>query len=242
MSAKPPRKRRVNQEPGLDLRTEPGRERSARFVAIAGNIGAGKSTLTSFLESKFGIRPFYEPNDANPYLTDFYGDMERYAFHSQMYFLSAKFRAHLELAQLLDDHPETVFVQDRTIYEDAEIFATTLHRSGVMNDRDFETYTSMYGAIRDSLPKPDLLIYLRCSMRTLRQRIKKRGRTEEQDIDLGYLRGLHDAYEDWFSRYDLGPTLIIETERIDYLSHLVDRLELRTALERVLHPGSNSDR
>ena len=155
-----------------------------------------------------------------------------------MYFLSAKFRAHLELAQLLDDHPTTVFVQDRTIYEDAEIFATTLHRSGVMNDRDFSTYMGMYGGIRDSLPKPDLLIYLRCSMRTLRKRIKQRGRAEEQDIDIGYLKQLHGAYEDWFERYDLGPTLIIEADRVDYLSHLVDRIELTAALERVLHPGA----
>ena len=236
MSVKRNRPKPRPAQHGLDLQTEPGREKSARFVAIAGNIGAGKSTLTSFLESKFSIRPFYEPNDANPYLADFYGDMSRYAFHSQMYFLSAKFRAHLELAQLLDDHPQTVFVQDRTIYEDAEIFATTLHRSGVMSDRDFSTYSAMYGAIRDSLPTPDLLIYLRCSMRTLRRRIKKRGRMEEQAIDLDYLKGLHEAYEDWFARYDLGPTLIIETERVDYLSHLVDRLELTAALERVLHP------
>ncbi len=237
MSAAPPRQ---PWGPGLDLRADGDVNQSARFVAIAGNIGAGKSTLTSFLESRFGIRPFYEPNDANPYLTDFYGDMARYAFHSQMYFLSAKFRAHLQLAALLDEHPETVFVQDRTIYEDAEIFATTLHSSGVMNARDFETYHSMYSAIRDTLPRPDLLIYLRCSMKTIRKRIRKRGRTEEQDIDLGYLRRLHEAYEAWFERYDLGPTLVIEADQNDYLSHMIDRLDLTRALERVLHPGNGA--
>ncbi|HAN32060.1 MAG TPA: deoxynucleoside kinase [Myxococcales bacterium] len=201
-------------------------------------MGAGKSTMTSFLESRFGIRPFYEPNDANPYLADFYKDMKAYAFHSQMYFLSAKFRAHLELAQLLDDHPETVFVQDRTIYEDAEIFATNLHQSKHLNDRDYETYMRMYGAIRDSLPRPDLLIYLRCSTKTIRKRIAQRGRREEQKIAPAYLNRLHRAYEAWFERYDLSPTLVIESERLDYLSHIVDRLDLTAALERVLHNGA----
>lgn len=203
-------------------------------MAIAGNIGAGKSTLTAFLEKRFAIKPFYEPNDANPYLTDFYGDMTRYAFHSQVYFLSAKFRAHLELARMLHADPNAVFVQDRTIYEDAEIFARTLNTLGVMSDRDHATYAGMYGAIREALPRPDLLIYLRCSLRGIRRRIRARGRPEEQDLDLRYLRALHEAYEDWFSRYDLGPTLVIETERLDYLANLVDRLDLETALEGLL--------
>ena len=110
----------------------------ARFIAIAGNIGAGKSTLTSFLEKRYGIRPFYEPNDSNPYLPDFYADMNAWAFHSQMYFLQAKFRAHLQLARLLRGNPGTVFVQDRTIYEDAEIFAATaLRRTAPFHDDTF---------------------------------------------------------------------------------------------------------
>ena len=212
-----------------------GGQGRARFVAVAGNIGAGKSTLTALLESKFGIRPFYEPNDANPYLTDFYGDMKRYAFHSQMYFLSAKFRAHLELARLLDSEPQTVFVQDRTIYEDAEIFAGTLHTRKILSDRDHATYERMYAAIRDTLPLPDLLIYLRCSLKGLKRRIKLRGRPEEQGMDTRYLKALDDAYESWFARYDLGPSLVIDTERLDYLENLVDRIDLVTKLDALLH-------
>lgn len=207
-----------------------------RFIAIAGNIGAGKSTLTSFLEHRYGVRPFYEPNDANPYLTDFYADMHRFAFHSQMYFLSAKFRAHLELARLLDSHPGAVFVQDRTIYEDAEIFAGTLATTGVMAARDHATYDAMYRAIRDTLPRPDLLIYLRCSVAGVRRRIRKRGRREELDVDPAYLRSLHQAYETWFDAYDLGPKMVIETERLDYLRDMVDQLALQTRLEAVLGP------
>ncbi len=206
----------------------------ARFVAIAGNIGAGKSTLTAFLASRFGIQPFYEPNDSNPYLTDFYADMGQYAFHSQVYFLSAKFRAHLGLARLLDEQPKAVFVQDRTIYEDAEIFAKTLHTRGVLPDRDHLTYDSLYAGIRDALPRPDLLIYLRCSLRGLKRRIRARGRPEEQAMDPTYLSDLQDAYESWIDRYDLSPKLVIETERLDYLSHLCDRLDLEKALGDLL--------
>jgi deoxyadenosine/deoxycytidine kinase len=220
-------------QPAVKL-SGPSPQQTARFVAIAGNIGAGKSTLTSFLESRFAIKPFYEPNDSNPYLTDFYGDMARYAFHSQMYFLSAKFRAHLELGRMLAQQPGTVFVQDRTIYEDAEIFARTLHTRGVMSARDFQTYQGMYHGIRDTLPRPDLLIYLRCSLRGLRRRIRARGRPEEQAMSPKYLSDLQDAYEDWFARYDLGPTLVIETEQLDYLANLIDRVELVTALEQLV--------
>ncbi len=205
-----------------------------RFVAIAGNMGAGKSTLTGFLASRFSIQPFYEPNDANPYLADFYTDMARYAFHSQIYFLSAKFRAHLQLRALMERHPGVVYAQDRTIYEDAEIFAATLARSGTMSERDFATYQAMYLAIRDSLPRPDVLIYLRCSVKGVRRRIMKRGRPEEREVADGYLRALHEAYETWFERYDLGPKLVVETERLDYLRDIVDQLALQTRLEQIL--------
>ena len=206
----------------------------ARFVAIAGNIGAGKSTLTAFLESKFAIQPFYEPNDSNPYLKDFYADMKRYAFHSQMYFLSAKFRAHLDLARRIAAEPGTVFVQDRTIYEDAEIFARTLHTMGILSDRDHATYAAMYAGIRESLPKPDLLIYLRCSLPGIQRRIKARGRPEEQKMAPKYLRALQEAYESWYAAYDLGPSLVIETEQLDYWANLVDRVELVEALDGLL--------
>ncbi|MEY3012107.1 MAG: hypothetical protein RIT45_842 [Pseudomonadota bacterium] len=241
---------------GTGTSSRPGRLRAAvagathrdvndaqpRFIAIAGTIGAGKSTLTSFLERRFSVRPFYEPNDSNPYLEDFYADMPRFAFHSQMYFLSAKFRAHLELARLLDANPATVFAQDRTIYEDAEIFAHSLHDAGVMQDRDFETYRAMYLAIRDTLPRPDLLIYLRCSVKGSRRRIRLRGRASEQGLDVRYLRRLHKAYERWFDDYDLGPKLVIETEQIDYLRDLVDRADLVAQLERLLGTSAASVR
>ncbi|MSP91836.1 MAG: deoxynucleoside kinase [Myxococcales bacterium] len=206
----------------------------ARFVAVAGNIGAGKSTLTAWLAAQFRIQPFYESNDANPYLTDFYADMARFAFHSQMYFLSAKFRAHLELARCLGADPQTVFVQDRTIYEDAEIFARTLHTRGVMDARDFQTYLAMYEGIRAALPKPDLLIFLRCSLRGLHRRIAARGRPEEQAIDPKYLGALQRAYEAWFERYDLGPKMVIETEQLDYLADVFDRQDLVSAIDAML--------
>lgn len=218
----------------LDPRGLPQPPQQARFIAIAGNIGAGKSTLTAFLEAEYAIQPFYEPNDANPYLKDFYADMKGFAFHSQMYFLSAKFRAHLELARLLGQHPATVFVQDRTIYEDAEIFARTLCTRGVLSERDFATYGSMYQAIRETLPKPDLLIYLRCSLKGLKRRIRHRGRPEEQQMDGRYLAALQDAYEAWIASYDLGPTLVIESEQLDYLRNLVDRIDLMAALEALV--------
>lgn len=236
-SAKP-RSPGAVQGAAVQLSSPPVGQAGARFVAIAGNIGAGKSTLTAFLERNFAIQPFYEPNDANPYLPDFYADMARYAFHSQIYFLSAKFRAHLDLARLLSEQPSQVFVQDRTIYEDAEIFAGTLARTGVMSQRDFATYERMYHAIRDSLPKPDLLIYLRCSMKGLQRRIRLRGRPEEQQMDKRYLQALQDSYEAWFASYNLGPTLVIDTEQLDYLANIVDRLDLVTALERILRPDA----
>jgi deoxyadenosine/deoxycytidine kinase len=220
----------------MTLRSASEVRRGPRFIAIAGTIGAGKSTLTAFLQSRFGIQPFYEPNDANPYLPDFYADMARWAFHSQMYFLAAKLRVHLDLARQLDAHPDRTFAQDRTIYEDAEIFARSLHERGFMNGRDLETYMRMYLAIRDTVPRPDLLIYLRCSLRGLRRRIRARGRPEEQRLSHGYLSGLSRAYEDWYGRYDLGPSLVVETERLDYLQNLFDHQEFLSRIQALLHP------
>ncbi len=222
------RLREGNRKPGS------GQRKPARFVAIAGNIGAGKSTLSSFLETRFGIQPFYEPNENNPYLGDFYEDMERYAFHSQMYFLAAKFRAHLQLARMLEETPSAVFVQDRTIYEDAEIFCRTLWRSKLISKRDYELYMGMYEGIRDALPRPDLLIFLRCSLRGIRRRIRHRGRVDEQAIDPDYLKRLQRAYNRWYQRYDLGPSLVIETEQLHYLDDLFDHTELIDSLQALL--------
>jgi len=200
-----------------------------KFIAVAGNIGAGKSTMVDFLCHSYGWRPFTEPNALNPYLDDFYSDMDAWAFHSQISFLAHKFRIHMELMQ----EAETV-VQDRTIYEDAEIFARYLHQAGHMSDRDFGTYSDLFTAMKQALAPPDLLIRLECSVRALRRRIKKRGRPEEQDIPLKYLKSLQGLYEDWFDSYDLCPVLVINTERLDYIGDLVHRLEVRSALEPFL--------
>ena len=200
-----------------------------KFIAVAGNIGAGKSTLVDFLCHTYQWRPFTEPNLLNPYLDDFYGDMGAWAFHSQISFLAHKFRIHMELMQ----ERETV-VQDRTIYEDAEIFARYMHQAGHMSERDYGTYSDLYAAMKRALAPPDLLIRLECSVRALRRRIQKRGRPEEQDIPLKYLKSLQGLYEDWFDHYDLSPVLVINTERLDYIGDLVDRLEVRSALEPFL--------
>jgi deoxyadenosine/deoxycytidine kinase len=196
---------------------------------VAGNIGSGKSTLVDFICSKFGIRPFPEPNASNPYLRDFYSDMKRWAFHSQIYFLAHKFAIH----QALGLEAGTV-VQDRTIYEDAEIFAENLHRSKILNDRDYRMYRDLYEIISRSLRPPDLLVYLRCPVRTLRRRIKLRGRPEEQAIPAAYLNRLDALYEEWFGKYALSPTLVIPTERLDYLRDIVHRADLLGIIERHL--------
>lgn len=203
-----------------------------KFIAIAGNMGAGKSSLVRFLCSHFDIRPFYEPNEQNPYLKDFYGDMRRWAFHSQLHFLSGKFRIHQELEAARD---VSTVVQDRTIYEDAEIFAYNLYRTHKMARRDYETYRALYESILRALRPPDLLIFLRASLRTVRQRIRLRGRPEEQAVPLSYLRRLNTLYGEWFARYDLSPTLELQTDQMDYITDLVDRIDLLQQIGRYVH-------
>ncbi len=198
-----------------------------RFIAVAGNIGAGKSELVSFLCRRYALKPFYEPNDTNPYLADFYADMRRWAFHSQIYFLTHKFRLHRELMQ----EPGTV-VQDRTIYEDAEIFCENLHRGGMIDDRDYRTYRELYQTITASLAPPDLMIFLRCPLRTLKKRIAQRGRKIELEMPTGYLKALDRLYEEWRARYTLSPVIDLDTGSLDYISDLVDRLDLFRAIEQ----------
>lgn len=202
---------------------------SGKTIAIAGNIGAGKSSLVEFLTRTYGIQPFYEPNDENPYLPDFYVDMERWAFHSQLYFLSNKFRMH----QQLEQRPGVV-VLDRTIYEDAEIFATALHKMRKFTGRDWDTYWSFYQVIVNAIRPPDLMIYLRCSMRTLRKRIRLRGRTMEQDIPLSYLKRLEGLYEQWLANYQFGEVLVLETDKLDYINDMVDCLDVMERVEALL--------
>jgi deoxyadenosine/deoxycytidine kinase len=198
-------------------------------IAIAGNIGAGKSTLVEFLTSTYGVAPFYEPNDENPYLADFYDDMETWSFHSQIFFLAHKFRIHQDL-----EKTPGVVVQDRTIYEDAEVFATALSRSKRLTERDWRTYEELYRTICNSLRPPDLLIYLRCSLKTTKQRIKLRGRAMEQAIPTSYLRLLQDLYDEWLERWTACEVLRLDTDRLDYISDLVDRLDVMDRIERLL--------
>ncbi len=200
-----------------------------RSIAIAGNMGSGKSTLVEFLSQNYDVAPFYEPNDENPYLADFYGDMKRWAFQSQLYFLSNMFRLH----QGLDRQPGVVAL-DRTIFEDAEIFATALYQMRKISKRDWDTYQGFYTSILDAIRPPDLLIYLRCSMRTLRQRIKLRGRKMEQDVPLAYLKRLDRLYENWISSYKMSDVLVLETDKLDYINDLIHRLDVMQRIEAVL--------
>jgi deoxyadenosine/deoxycytidine kinase len=202
-----------------------------RSIAIAGNMGAGKSTLVDFLARTYGVVPFYEPNDDNPYLADFYRDMKGWAFQSQLYFLANKFRLHQEL-----DRQPGVVALDRTIFEDAEIFATALHQMRKISKRDWQTYQSFYDAILDAIRPPDLMIYLRCSMRTLRQRIRLRGRAMERDVPQSYLRRLDRLYEEWIESYDMSEVLVLETDELDYIHDLVHRLDVMRRIESVLPP------
>ncbi len=202
-----------------------------RSIAIAGNMGSGKSTLVDFLSRTYDVSPFYEPNDENPYLPDFYKDMKRWAFRSQLYFLSNKFRLHQEL-----DKTPGVVALDRTIFEDAEIFATALHQMRKIDKRDWQTYWGFYQAILDAIKPPDLMIYLRCSMRTLRQRIKLRGRAMEKDVPLAYLKRLDRLYENWISSYEMSEVLVLETDKLDYIHDLIHRLDVMERIESVLPP------
>lgn len=192
-------------------------------------MGSGKSTLVEFLCRTYGIAPFYEPNDENPYLRDFYADMKRWAYQSQLYFLSSKFRLHQEL-----DRHDGVVALDRTIFEDAEIFATALYQMRKISKRDWHTYQAFYEAILDAIQPPDLMIYLRCSIRTLRQRIRLRGRQMERDMPVAYLKRLDRLYEDWIGSYRMSEVLVLETDRLDYINDVIHRLDVMERIEAVL--------
>lgn len=192
-------------------------------------MGAGKSTLVEFLHLTYGVQPFYEPNDENPYLQDFYKDMKSWAFQSQLYFLSNKFRLHQEL-----DRQPGVVALDRTIFEDAEIFATALYQMRKISKRDWMTYMGFYEAILDAIKPPDLMIYLRCTMRTLRKRIRLRGRAMERDVPLSYLKRLDRLYEGWISSYEMSDVLVLETDDMDYIHDLVHQLDVMARIESVL--------
>jgi deoxyadenosine/deoxycytidine kinase len=187
------------------------------FIAIAGNIGAGKSTLTRLLSEAFGWEPFYEADVENPYLADFYTDMRQWSFHSQVFYLGKRLEHHRQLV----DHPGSV-VQDRTVYEDAEIFACNLYQQGHMSERDYDAYRRLYRAISSFLPPPDLIIYLRASVHTLLEHIERRGRDYERNIAPAYLEQLNDLYESWIARWTLSPILSLEIEGRDFLQNPSD--------------------
>jgi len=201
-----------------------------KYIAIAGNIGAGKTELTEFLRRRYGLEACFEPNEANPYLADFYGDMKTWAYRSQMFFLVRKFGLHLQLR-----HEKRSVVQDRTIYEDAEIFAKSLKKQGYIDARDWKTYWRMYEGIVRALRPPDVLIALTCSLGATKKRIARRGRAMEKEIPDAYLRRLHKLYGDWFDRYDLSPIVRIDTTKLDYVEDLVDLIELQRVVDQALH-------
>ena len=199
------------------------------FVTIAGNIGSGKSTLTSLLHQKFGWQPHFESVDDNPYLPDFYADMTRWSFHLQVYFLSKRFILHKEIS----DQRVSV-VQDRSIYEDAEIFAVNLHNLGKMDDRDYENYRALYAAMTSYLRPPGLMIYLRASIPTLQRQIRLRGRDFEQDIDVTYLEQLNTLYENWISSYTLGPVLTIDSDETDFVHDMQKQEEILYRIDQAV--------
>lgn len=197
------------------------------YVAVAGNIGAGKSSLTRLLSERYRLEPVYEAVDENPYLEDFYRDMRRYAFHSQMFFLATRLGQHLKQV-----NPGRRVIQDRTVYEDAAVFARQLHRQGVLDDRDHRSYRTMYEAIQAALRPPDLLIYLRADLPTLRRHIRQRGRDYEADIEDAYLRGLNSLYEAWIDSYELSPVVVVPADELDFVHHADDRERLLELVER----------
>lgn len=195
-------------------------------IALAGNIGAGKTTLTGLLAKHYGWRPHYEDVDENPYLNDFYEDMQRWSFNLQIYFLNSRFSQVLDIQQSGD-----TVIQDRTIYEDAEIFAPNLHAMGLMTTRDYNNYATLFQLMSKLVKAPDLLIYLRASVPTLVNQIQQRGRDYENSIRLDYLKQLNERYEAWINRYKDGKLLIINVDKIDIthnpedLSSVIDKID-----------------
>ncbi|MDL2262126.1 deoxynucleoside kinase [Bacteroidales bacterium OttesenSCG-928-I21] len=199
-------------------------------IAIAGNIGAGKTTLTNLLAKNYGWVPHYETVDNNPYLSDFYDDMQRWSFNLQVYFLNTRFNQILEIRK-----SKKTIIQDRTIYEDAYIFAPNLHAMGLMTTRDFDNYFSLFSLMNKLVQAPDLLIYLRASVPTLVQQIQHRGRKYESTIRLDYLSRLNERYEAWISKYEYGKLLIVDVDNTDFTKRPEDLREVINKIDAELH-------
>ena len=201
-----------------------------KHVAIAGNIGAGKTTLCTQLGKHFGWEVHYESTDNNPYLSDFYLDMQRWSFNLQIYFL------HNRYAQILDIHRgDSTVVQDRTIYEDAHIFAPNLHDMGLMTTRDFENYMSLFKTMTSQIKAPDLLIYLKASVPTLVSHIESRGRDYEGSMSLDYLKRLNQRYDNWIQNYTEGNLLVINADEIDFMMNPEDLGNVLNQVKGELH-------
>lgn len=187
------------------------------YFAIAGNIGAGKTSLTELLSKHYGWEAHFEDVIDNPYLDDFYNHMERWSFNLQIYFLNSRFR---QLENFSNSNKK--FIQDRTIYEDAHIFAPNLHAMGLMNQRDFNNYQSLFGLMESMIKGPDILIYLRSSIPNLVHKIHKRGREYENSISIEYLSRLNERYEAWVSTYNKGKLLVVDVDKIDFVENKAD--------------------
>lgn len=194
-------------------------------IAVAGNIGAGKTTLTSLLAKHYAWSPHYESVDQNPYLDDFYEDMKRWSFNLQVYFLNSRFGQMLKIRESGED-----VIQDRTIYEDAHIFAPNLKEMGLMTNRDYENYESLYELMVKLIQPPDLLIYLKASVPTLVNQIQKRGREFEASIRLDYLKRLNDRYDDWIKNYKYGNLLVIDVDKTNFAENTT---ELRSVINKI---------
>lgn len=188
-----------------------------KHIAISGNIGSGKTTLVEKLSKHYNWIPVYESADNNPYLKDFYEDMTRWAFHLQIYFLNSRFK---QVTSIKDS--DRTIVQDRTIYEDAYIFAANLHESGHIAERDYQNYLDIFNSMVNFVHPPDLLIYLRADIPKLVQQIQKRGREYEYSMSLDYLRKLNAHYEQWISNYTLGRLLVIDVNNLDFVERIED--------------------
>ena len=199
---------------------------NSRHIAISGNIGSGKTTLTSLLAKHYNWEAHFEDAEENPYLNDFYEDMQRWSFSLQVYFLNSRFNQVLDIRQ-----SEKTVIQDRTIYEDARIFAPNLHDMGLMPTRDFENYQSLFKLMSSLVQPPDLLIYLRAEVPKLVEKIQSRGRDYENTIRLDYLTRLNERYEAWISEYNLGKLMIVDVNNTDFinnpkdLSKVIDKID-----------------
>jgi len=201
-----------------------------KHIAIAGNIGAGKTTLTRLLCKHFDWTPHFEDTDTNPYLSDFYDDMHRWSFNLQIYFLNSRYQQVLEIQR-----GDQTIVQDRTVYEDAYIFAPNLHEMGLMSQRDFENYFSLFKTMVSNINPPDLLIYLKASIPTLVDHIHSRGRDYEGSISLNYLKLLNERYDNWIDNYTEGKLLVINSDDYDFINNAEDLGHIVNLVNSELH-------